>query len=193
MKKIFEYGLVAISIVAITLLVLKFKSSNSSLQNDFNTLSLDFNYFKSEKADLVNIYLNANNVIPEDMLLEVSESDGNDKYLLAYFNHNNCGMCVKQLLLDLERFASKNGFTRIKLAGDISEEKFFGMLGGKKSDDFKYFFVERNDAMSDMFGSTPVLFVINNMTDIIQIFVPELQKEYIDNYYEDILPELLFK
>lgn len=97
------------------------------------------------------------------------------------------------MIIELEKFASQYDYSNINLISNVEkEEDFFKPFGGMKQDDFPYCYVNNNDTLSEMYGSYPVILVVNPSGEILHMYIPELQKEYNEVYFNQILPAILF-
>ena len=192
MKRIFKYGLLVIFITLISVMAYRIRVSYKRLQNDIKSLSYDIKEIEANNTILNKIYLNSINAIPKNILNEIAGRK-KEKLIVGFFNKDNCGKCVGETIIELEVFATKFGYSNINLISNVeNEEDFFEPLGGKNPYHFPYYFVENNNALSELYGSSPVILVINPYGEILHIYIIELQKEYNEIYFNQILPEILF-
>lgn len=193
MKRIFEYGLLVIFITIILVMAYKIMVSYKGLQNDIKSLSYDIEEIKANNTIVNKIYLNSINAIPKNILNKIAGRK-EEKLIVGFFNNDNCKVCIGETIIELEVFASKFGSSNINLISNVeNEEDFFESLPleGKNPYHFPYYFVENNNTLTELYGSSPVILVINPNGEILHIYIIELQKEYNEIYFNQILPEIL--
>ena len=178
------------------LLIWRFQTDRIRYINLINQVEFKYEQLLEESEIIKHYFFYQNQILPKSLIVDLIKKNSNiskrkkENYLIACFSKENCGICMKRLIVDLDDFKKKNNFTQIFLLGDIPENEFYSMLEINKLDNF-YIFIPELFINNKNYFKYPLLFVINSKGDIQHLFIPDLLKDFNEIYFNKVLPNLI--
>ena len=196
MKKNLNFILFLLLALSSFLSIWYFQSERVRNQDITNQLRFKYDQLLKESEKIRWYFVYQNQILSKSItntILQNFNVSGNiDNYLVACFTKQNCGICMKRLIVDLDDFKKKTGFTKIFLSGDIPENEFYSMMGIKKTD-YDYVFIPEFSESFKEYKTYPLLFVINSTGEVQHLFIPDILKDYNEIYFEKIVTDLVLK
>ncbi len=104
-----------------------------------------------------------------------------------YVTEGNCGSCIEQSLLYLYQVSEKIGYKNTILLGNFEDQSKFDIY----SENAKIF-VENSLNIGkldfDDLMNQPVFFIVDDKLKCNLVFIPDYQKDYMDEYFNTIIP-----
>ncbi len=145
----------------------------------------------AELESLKQYFLFQNILIPKTVTNNIILNIRKDEtYIIACFSEENCGTCIKRLIIDLIAFKERNNFSKVMLIGNIPTNKFHQKMKIEK-DVFEYIYFSELMNLENTYKQYPFLFCINYKNEISNLFIPDLLKEYNEKYFFELLPAYL--
>ncbi len=133
-------------------------------------------------------------VIPKrinNILIDSLIKYSNINYLIMCFNEDNCGLCIKRLITDVNDFARKFRYSKVILIGDIPQEDLCVKLKIERIN-YMYIYLSELSELKKEYRKYPFIYVLNKNGIVKNLFIPDILQDYNEIYFNDILPSAIF-
>ena len=194
MKKIFYITVFGLLMFSVVLMFLRLSTVKNTFKKTVGKLIYENSSLKIRLREISDYKVYEDIVIPKrinNILIDSLIKYSNINYLIMCFNEDNCGLCIKRLITDVNDFARKFRYSKVILIGDIPQEDLCVKLKIERIN-YMYIYLSELSELKKEYRKYPFIYVLNKNGIVKNLFIPDILQDYNEIYFNDILPSAIF-